>query len=189
VTPTYYLPSAQADSQLNLFGQCYEARQQMQMVLYNIPGCVGTEIAVSTMCEAARRGWIRYCKESSGNMYYFKSLVLTGTEVGLQVLQGDEGCMVQGLLAGACGIVPVCANFEPETYLRTYQAAMKKDLSELEKLDRRILYVKQKVVHSGPFWLSGIKYCMSKKGLASDKVISPLLSTSKEQKDIIDNEV
>ncbi len=186
VTPTFYLPSAQAVSQLKLFGQCYEARQQMQMILYNIPGCVGTEIAVSTMCEAAKRGWIQFCKESSGNLLYFKTLVMKGAEVGLQVLEGDEGTMVQGLLAGACGIVPVCANFEPETYLRAYQAAKKQDLKELEKLDRRILHVKQKVIHSGPFWLSGIKYRVHQMGLACDKVISPLPPASAEQKKIID---
>ncbi len=187
VTPTFYLPSTLAESQLKLFGQCYEARQQMQMVLYNIPGCVGTEIAVSTLCEAARRGWIQFCKESSGNMFYFKTLVNRGAEVGLKVLQGDEGCMVQGLLAGACGIVPVCANFEPETFLRTYQAAVKQDLKELAKLDRRILHIKQKVIHSGPFWLSGIKYRVHKMGLATDRMISPLPPVTEEQKKIIED--
>jgi len=186
VTPTFYLPATQPDSQLKLFGQCYEARRQMQMILYNIPGCVGTEIAVDTMCQAARHGWIRFCKESSGNMLYFKTLVMKGAEVGLKVLQGDEATMVQGLLAGACGIVPVCANFEPETYLRAYQAAQKPDLKELARLDRRILDNRQKVPLSGPFWLSGIKYRVSKMGLASEKTISPLPQTTAEQKQKID---
>ena len=60
----------------------------------------------------------KYCKESSGNLDYFKKLLISAKEVGLNVFMGDEVGIKEGLLAGACGIVPVCANYEPSTCVK-----------------------------------------------------------------------
>ena len=48
----------------------------MEMIGYNIPQVVGVAVAVETFCEAARRGWMRHCKESSGDLKYLSRLVV-----------------------------------------------------------------------------------------------------------------
>ena len=80
------------------------------------------------MCEMARRGWISYCKESSEDVDYFNLLISNAQEIGLKVLQGSESCVAASLLDGACGIVPCCANFEPQTFVRAYEAAQRRDV-------------------------------------------------------------
>ena len=85
----------------------------------------------------ARRGWFRYMKESSGHFDYFRRLAVEGAEVGLKVLEGEEPHIAKGLLAGAVGIVPVCANYEPATYLAAYRGPAR-DEAALVRLQERI---------------------------------------------------
>ena len=94
----------------------------MEIIAYNIPSCTGSVIPAEVVLEGARRGYFRYLKESSGDFDYFQRLVTEGGEVGVDVLEGEEPHIAKGLLAGAVGIVPVCANFEPATFLRACQA-------------------------------------------------------------------
>ena len=159
----------------------------MEVVAYNIPSCTGSAIPAETVIEMARRGWIRTMKESSGDFDYFRRLMVEGAEFGLRVLQGDEPHIAAGLLAGAVGIVPVCANFEPATYIAAYEAGIAGDAAALLPLQERILYIREKLLLTNPLWIAGIKYAMSCLGLGSGKPISPLHPlTAVEQQKIAD---
>ena len=186
ITPTFYITLRAPDEYLRLFGECAEQMGDMQIVAYNIPSCVGSVIPVAAMIEMARRGWIRYCKESSGDFAYFQRLVTEGAEVGLRVLQGEEPHIARGMLAGACGIVPVCANFEPHTYIAAYEAGRARDEAALEPLQKRILLVRQRLLFAGYLWIAGIKYAMGQLGYGSGKVVSPLEPLTAEQRAGID---
>jgi 4-hydroxy-tetrahydrodipicolinate synthase len=181
VTPTFYITLRTPDEYLRLFGQCLEAGCGMEMIAYNIPSCTHSEIPVEIMIEMARRGWIKHCKESSGNLAYFKRLVSEASQVGLRVLEGGEPHIAEGLLAGACGIVPVCANFEPPTYIAAYQAALRRELDALASLQERILLVRQSLLFAGPLWIAGIKYAMATLGIGSGRPVSPLQPLTAEQ--------
>ncbi len=98
-TPTFYIPARTGEEQLRLFAACREAAGAMEMIGYNIPQVVGAPVAVETFCEAARRGWMRYCKESSGDLKYLNCLAREGREAGLRVLMGDERTAADGLRA------------------------------------------------------------------------------------------
>ena len=158
----------------------------MQMIAYNIPSCTGSNISIETMCEMTRRGWIRYCKDSSGDMEYLKRLISEGKRVGLEVLIGAETCIVEGLLAGGRGIVPMCANYEPQTFIRTYEAAMSKDTAELSKMQERIMFLRERMPKGGPSWIAGVKYAMATLGMGSGKPVSPLQPAGPEQRKKID---
>ncbi len=157
------------------------------LIAYNIPSCTNSEIAVETFCEMTRRGWIRYCKESSGNLDYFKKLITAAKDVGLNAFMGDEVGIKEGLLAGACGIVPVCANYEPSTFVKTYQAATRGDVEELTRLYSRIIYVRERLCLGGPCWLAGVKYAAATRGYGSGKPVSPLRPADAEQRKAIDD--
>jgi 4-hydroxy-tetrahydrodipicolinate synthase len=174
ITPTYYITLRHPDEYLRLFGECAEHADGMNIVAYNIPSCTGSVIPADKVIEMARRGWFGYMKESSGDFDYFRRLVVEGAEVGLRVLEGEEPHIAKGLLAGAVGIVPVCANFEPATYLAAYQAGLARDEAALTGLQERIIEVRKQLLFVGPLWIAGIKYAMSLLGVGSGVPVSPL---------------
>ncbi len=186
ITPTYYITLRAPGEYLRLFGECADVADGIQLVAYNIPSCVGSVIPIDGLLEMARRGWIRYCKESSGDFAYFNRLVSEGAELGLKVLQGEETHIAVGLLAGACGIVPVCANFEPRTFVAAYNAALVRDEAALGTLQERILLVRESLLFAGYLWIAGVKYALSRLGYGSGKPVSPLEPLSATQKATID---
>ncbi len=171
---------------LRLFGECREYGDGMNMMAYNIPSCVGSTIAVETVCDMVKRGWIEYCKESSLDYAYFSRLLAAGKDLGLKLLLGDEVTIADALLAGASGIVPVSANYEPVTFIRAYDAACSGDLETLRRMQERIMFLRERLVLGGVSWLAGIKYAMSTLGMGSGKPMSPLEPTGPVQKRAID---
>jgi 4-hydroxy-tetrahydrodipicolinate synthase len=186
ITPTYYITLRAPGENLRLFGACAEIAGDMSIVAYNIPSCVGSVLPIPEVIEMARRGWIGYCKESSGDFGYFQRMVNEGAEVGLRVLQGEEPHIARGMLAGAKGIVPVCANFDPQTYIAAYQAGVARDEAALDLLQQRIVNVRQALLFAGYLWIAGIKYAMSRLGYGSGKPVSPLEPLTPDQQASID---
>lgn len=186
VTPTYYLAAKAECEHLRLFGEAREAGGNMEMIAYNIPQCTGTSIAVDTLCEMARRGWLRCCKESSGDITYFTDLVRRGGEVGLSVLGGDEVTIVEELRAGAAGIVPGCANILPAVFIQAFEAAERNDWTGVARIHKEIMRIRAPLVTGGPNWLSGIKYAASLMGSGSGKAVSPLEPVGPQQKQDIE---
>jgi 4-hydroxy-tetrahydrodipicolinate synthase len=174
VTPSYYIAVRTPSEHLRLFGAAKEAAGSMELVAYNIPGCTASTIAVDTFCEMAKRRWIRCCKESSGDLPYLLDLIRRGADAGLSVLAGDEATSGKALLAGAAGIVPVCANYDPATYLRLFEAGRAGDKAGIARNMKRAMQLKETLVLSGPCWLSGIKYAVSALGIGSGLPVSPL---------------
>jgi 4-hydroxy-tetrahydrodipicolinate synthase len=186
LTPTYYLANKAPSEHLRLFGQAKEAAGKMEMIAYNIPQCTGSVLSVDVVCEMAKRRWIRYCKESSGDLKYLKSLIRKGKRVGLNVLAGDEFIMGEGLLAGAKGIVPVCANLDPQRYVRLYEAGSRGDRKAVAEQMREILHIREVLLLSGVCWIAGMKYAMASLGFGSGQCVSPLEPVEPKRKARID---
>ncbi len=186
ITPTFYIVSKTADEQLRLFGACREAAGEMEMIAYNIPQVTGTHITVETFVELARRGWIHHCKESSGDLTFLRRLIGEGSKCGLRVLMGDEQNAAAGLMAGAVGLVNLCANLEPRTYRHLYEAAVRRDEAQLQNLQAHINRLVETVVLSGPCFVAGPKYFLSRLGVGRGIPLSPLQPVSTEQARRID---
>ena len=181
VTPTFYIAAKAPEEQLRLCGACRDVAGDMEMIGYNIPQCTAAPVAVETFCEAARRGWMRHCKESSGDMKFLGRLVTEGAKVGLRVLMGDERTAAEGLRLGALGLVNLCSNLEPETYLRLCDAVARGDTEETNRAQQRINRIADEVVLSGPCFVSGPKYVLSKLGIGRGTPVSPLEPVSEAQ--------
>jgi 4-hydroxy-tetrahydrodipicolinate synthase len=182
LTPTYYLAARAESEQLRLFGEAREAGGNMEMIAYNIPQCTGACLAVDTLCEMARRGWLRCCKESSGDITYFNDLVRRGGVIGLSVLGGDEVTLVEELRAGAAGIVPACGNIVPGLFIQAFEAAERSDWTEVAHIHEEIMRIRAPLVTGGTNWLSGIKYAASLMEGGSGKAMSPLEPVGPQQK-------
>jgi dihydrodipicolinate synthase/N-acetylneuraminate lyase len=100
---------------------------------------------------------------------------------------GDEAGIAEGLRAGACGIVPVCANYEPATFLAAYAAGARGDDAALTRSMERIMYVRERLCLGGISWVAGVKYAVASLGMGSGVPVSPLEPAGAEQKKAIDD--
>ena len=184
LTPTYYYNLQAPGEHLRLFTESAECGAGMDMIVYNIPSAVNTQIPVEVVVELARRGLTKYCKESSADIAYFRRLMAEAAPLGLKVFMGEEPNIAEALLNGASGIVPVCANLEPQTFVRAYEAGLKKDKAELARLQERILLVRSHLPRLAPCWIAGVKYSVAVLGLGSGRPVSPLqpLTDAEKQK-------
>jgi 4-hydroxy-tetrahydrodipicolinate synthase len=187
VTPVFYLRMTSLDEHFRLFAACHEAAPDMEMIPYNIPSLTGCQIPAEVIVALAARGWVHYCKESSGDMPYFRRLIGEGGPVGLQVFMGDERSAREGLAAGACGLVPGCSNFEPRTFVRVYEAARQGDETELDRWFARMMALREALALGSPNWLAGITYAVSRLGIGSGKLVSPLHELTLEERVRIDD--
>ncbi len=119
VTP-YYL-RARSDQQLIRHFGIIRENTDLEMVLYNLPSCVGAEIPIALILDLAQRGWIGACKDSSGNDVYFEELCRRGVEYGLRVYQGLRPDFAKLRSLGAAGCVPVPANLRPESFAEAWR--------------------------------------------------------------------
>jgi 4-hydroxy-tetrahydrodipicolinate synthase len=120
VTP-YYLKATLDDELLRHFGTLRE-KTDMEMVLYNMPGCTGVVLQPDLVFEMVRRGWSSVIKDSSGDNTYFNRLCTEGAEFNLKVYQGlnpDFGWLHE---IGCCGCVPLPANSHPELFMAAWEA-------------------------------------------------------------------
>ncbi len=182
VTQTYYLAARAESEHLRLFGEAREAGGNMEMIAYNIQQCTGASLAIETICEMARRGWLRCCKESSGDVAYFTELVRRGAETGLSVLAGDEVRLVEELRAGATGVVPGCANVVPSVFIQAFDAAQRGDWVAVARIHGEMMRLRAPLVTGGPGWLPGIKYGASLLDGGSGRAMSPLEPVGPDQK-------
>jgi 4-hydroxy-tetrahydrodipicolinate synthase len=183
VLPTFYLKLTVPDEHLRLFGECKEALGDLNMVVYNLPSISGSSVPVEVMCDMTQRGWITCCKDTSEDMTYFSRLLSEAGPLGLEVLMGSERHAAEALLMGARGIVPVCANFEPWTFVAAYES--REDTEAMEKYKERILVLGQNVLVRPRLWVSGAKYAVATMGFGSGKPVYPGEPLSlAEQRDI-----
>lgn len=121
VTVTPYYVKATADAALlRHFGAQRDATD-MEMVLYNMPGCTGVNISPELVLDMTRRGWTSSCKDSSGDKTYFEALCRNNAESGLKVYQGMCPDFAWLHALGASGAVPVPANARPELFVSGWE--------------------------------------------------------------------
>lgn len=114
VTP-YYVRATENDALLRHFDAQRQATD-MEMVLYNMPGCTGVNIPAELVFDMVKRGWTSSCKDSSGDKDYIQSLCQNHQETGLKVYQGMCPDFAWLNEIGASGAVPVPSNAYPELF-------------------------------------------------------------------------
>lgn len=182
VTPPFYIPLSREEEYLAYFGACHQVAD-LQMVVYNIPAFTGGNIPVDVMRRMAAEGWIGLIKESSGDRGYFAKLLAIGQEFGIGVMQGNEPDIAWGLSAGAAGVVPVCANYEPHTFVAAIEAARLGDEVLLERAQQRASLIRRQLGVDQPNWISGIMYGLSTLGIGRGRPIHPLAELTEAEKE------
>ena len=183
VTPTFYIPHT-PDEQLRLFAACREAGGDGDDRLQH-PAGVAVGVAVETFCEAARRGWMRRCKETSGDLKYLRRLMSEGGPP-VRVLMGDDVTASDGLQAGRSAW-STCAS----TWSRRPISACSPRRSAATPRRwrggrRRSTGSWKEVVLSGPCFVAGPKYVLGKLGMGRGVPVSPLHPADETQTRRID---
>ena len=185
VTPTFYITISTVDEMLSHFSTCRQATD-MEMIVYNIPGCTNSTIPLKAMEKMASNGWMTSIKESSGDREYFSDLMKMASEFGISVMQGNEPDIEWGFNMGAAGIVPVCGNYEPATFVTAVQSTSDKDKQTLHRIQQRINLILDALLMGEKNWIAGIMYGMKTLGIGSGISVSPLQELSLEEKKRID---
>jgi len=92
----------------------------LPVVLYNVPGRTGREIAIETIVRLADHPSVVTVKEAGGCVDRV-SQILSVCDIG--VLSGDDALTLPMMSVGAEGVISVASNVIPEVLVRMVQAA------------------------------------------------------------------
>lgn len=92
----------------------------LPVVLYNVPGRAGCEIAVPTVAELAKHPHVAAVKEAAGSVDRV-SRIRAACEI--EVLSGDDGLTLPMMSVGAVGVISVASNVAPRAVADLVHAA------------------------------------------------------------------
>lgn len=107
----------------------------LPVVLYNIPGRSGREIAVETVARLSRHGKIVAIKEAGGSVERVSAIL---DACDLTVLSGDDMLTLPMMSVGAQGVVSVASNIVPAMVVELVRAATRGDLAAAGCLHARL---------------------------------------------------
>ena len=103
----------------------------LPVVLYNIPGRTGREIAVETVMRLARHPKIVGIKEAGGSVDRVSAIV---SRCRITVLSGDDSLTLPMMAVGASGVISVVSNVAPKIVVRMVRAALDGNYKEARRL-------------------------------------------------------
>ena len=157
----------------------------LPILVYNIQGRTGTNIATDTLARIADLPNIIGVKEASGNINQMGDVIakVKSKHPDFAVLSGDDGLTLPLIALGGDGVVSVVSNLAPKEVKAMVDAALKGKLDEARKAHFRLLPIfKGAFVDGNP---TSIKYAMNLKGLPAGGVRAPLVEVNANAKKVI----
>lgn len=157
----------------------------LPILVYNIQGRTGTNIATDTLARIAELPNIIGVKEASGNINQMADVLakVKAKHPSFAVLSGDDGLTLPLLSLGGDGVVSVVSNLAPKEVKAMVDAGLKGKFDEARKMHFRLLPIfKAAFVDGNP---TSIKYAMNLKGLPAGGVRAPLVEVNANAKKVI----
>ena len=188
VAPPYYFRYSQQELFHYIELLAHELR--LPIVLYNIPQYTKVEYSVQTVARASQIPGVIGIKDSAGDMTYLARVIAeVSTRPDFGVLIGPEEKLVEGLHAGACGGVCGGANLFPRLFAQTYEAAMKEDWTEAERLQQIVRQVSAMLYQVGDLessYFRGLKTALAIENICPDLLALPFAQCSAEERELIE---
>ena len=181
VTPTYYITPSRDEEFMAHFDGCRQATD-MNMIVYNIPSCIGAAIPVNVIVEMVKRGWTRTIKESSADREYFSEVLDSTADFDPIILQGQETDIAWGLAEGAKGFVPTCANCVPGPFTALWRAHQAGNDLQRAEAQERISAVREELILGDKNWIAGLMYGLEALGIGRGNALRPIADISDEEK-------
>jgi len=150
------------------------------IVMYNVPGRTGGNIAAQTQLRIADIDNVVAVKEASGDLSQ-QYQVLRGRPDGFAVLSGDDNLVLPQIAAGLDGVISVASNETPDEFARMVHMAMDGDFDSARAIHFRLLdLLEGNFMESSPI---PVKSAMHMMGLCGDRVRLPLVPMQPENRE------
>ena len=145
------------------------------IVLYNVPGRTGVNLATETTLRLAEIDNIIAIKEASSN-YQQISEIICNAPAGFTVLSGNDNETLSLIASGAHGVISVASNIVPELMMELVNAIRNGNLIKARNLHFKLMPLfKNCFVESNPI---PAKAAMHALGLMDNSLRSPLTPAS-----------
>jgi 4-hydroxy-tetrahydrodipicolinate synthase len=180
VTPYYNRPS-QAGMAAH-FEAIAEA-VQLPVLLYNVPGRTGVDLANETVAKLAAHPNIVGVKDATGDLTR-PSWMRANIGTQFDLISGDDGSYLGYHAHGGVGVISVTSNVAPEAMVALHEAAAAGDYATARDWQDRLIGLhKALFLDNSP---SPAKYALSRLGLCSEEVRLPLAPTADAVRPAID---
>ena len=155
----------------------------MDIIIYNIPGRSAVDMSVETMGELAAHKHIIGVKDATGDLSRVPKQRLTCGEDFVQ-LSGEDATALGFNAHGGIGCISVTANMAPALCAQMQKATLAGDYGAALKITDKLM-----PLHLATFQEPGLvsaKYGLSKLGLCTQEVRSPLVGLSDDAKSAMD---
>ncbi|WP_225636592.1 4-hydroxy-tetrahydrodipicolinate synthase [Streptomyces solaniscabiei] len=144
------------------------------VMLYNIPGATGVNLAPDTVGALAREvDNIRYIKDTSADMAQAGQLIHRHGDV-IDTFLGWDSLLLASVAEGAAGVMAGTANVMPADLVAVYQALTAGDLELARARWQRIYPLMDTLMTGGPF-IQGVRAALQEIGLPVGAPREPLL--------------
>jgi 4-hydroxy-tetrahydrodipicolinate synthase len=177
IVAPYYNKPTQAGLTAH-FRAVAQAMRDVPVVLYNVPGRTGSNIAAATTVALAREVEnIVGVKEASGDLTQIMA-VLRDRPAGFRVLSGDDALTLPLVALGADGIISVASNEVPELMARLTQCALRGEWDAARELHYRLLpLMEANFLESNP---GPVKAALALMGLLDEQLRLPLVPVQEQ---------
>lgn len=173
VVPYYNKPSQEGIYQH--YKAIAEARSDMPIVLYNVPGRTGVNMTAETTLRVARDFKnVIAVKEASGNITQMDDIIKNKPHT-FDVISGDDGITFPLITLGAVGVISVIGNAFPREFSRMVRLALQGDYANALTIHHKFAELfKLLFVDGNP---AGVKAMLNAMGMVENKLRLPLVPT------------
>ena len=173
VVPYYNKPSQEGIYQH--YRAIAQARPDMPIVLYNVPGRTGVNMTAETTLRIARDlDNVVAIKEASGNITQMDDII-KNKPASFDVISGDDGITFPLITLGAVGVISVIGNAFPREFSRMVRLALQGDYANALTIHHKFAELfKLLFVDGNP---AGVKAMLNAMGMVENKLRLPLVPT------------
>jgi len=180
VTPYYNRPS---QAGLALHFEAIAEAVQLPVLLYNVPGRTGVDLANETVARLAAHPNIVGIKDATGDLARV-SWMRAHIAGPFDLISGDDPSYLGYHAQGGVGVISVTSNVAPEAMVALHEAAAAGDYATARDWQDRLIGLhKALFLDNSP---SPSKYALTRLGLCTEEVRLPLAPTADAVKPAID---
>ena len=180
VTPYYNRPSQEG---LARHFEAVAEAVQLPVLLYNVPGRTGVDLANDTVARLAAHPNIVGIKDATGDLARV-SWMRANIAGQFDLISGDDPSYLGYHAQGGVGVISVTSNVAPEAMVALHEAAAAGDYATARDWQDRLIGLhKALFLDNSP---SPTKYALSRLQLCGEEVRLPLAPTSNAVKPAID---
>lgn len=182
VTPFYNKPNQEG---LYRHFRTVAESVRIPVILYNVPGRTGVNLAPETALRLAQIENIVGVKEASGNQYQCDSLIrsLRVVRPDFRVWSGNDDQAFHLVCGGGDGVISVLSNVLPAQTVAMIDAALGGDVAAARRLHLRLLpLMKDLFNESNPI---PVKFAAGELGLCRDELRLPLVPAGERTRELV----